>query len=153
MMALSDYIQRIKGPVSSDKKAGDIPDTWTGSVSKKSRIDETVFVVFDMEMSGIDPRKDFIVSIGALKMTGSKIHVGKEFYSLVRPEGQMTKKNVEIHGIMPDELKGQRQIDEVLPEFLDFISDSVLVGHFVHMDLNFINAALKNLYNKKLVKK
>jgi DNA polymerase-3 subunit epsilon len=106
--------------------------------------------VFDTELSGLDVRKDFIVSIGAIKMTGGTINISREFYRLIRPEGEMTKKSVEIHGITPGELEGKESLDAVLPDFLEFIKDSVLVGHFLNIDLKFMNRALKDKYNYKL---
>jgi DNA polymerase-3 subunit epsilon len=150
MMAISDYIKRIKGAVSSEK-AGDGKVSMPGSkASGKDIIAGSSFVVFDMEMSGLDPKKDFIVSIGALKMTGRTLHLENEFYRLVRPAGGMSKENVEIHGITPGELEGARPLDELLPEFLDYISDAMLVGHFVNFDIQFLNRAIRREYNSKL---
>ena len=133
-----------------DKGPGGAINTWSGAITKDIPITECPFVVFDTELSGLDERKDFIVSIGAIKMTGGAINISHELYRLIRPAGEMTKKNVEIHGITPAELEGQEDLDSVLPDFLDFISDSVLVGHFVNIDVNFMNRALKKKYNYKL---
>ncbi len=125
-------------------------NTWSGVIAKNTPVEACPFVVFDTELSGLDPKKDFIVSIGAIKMTGGTIHIGRELYRLVRPAGEMTKKSVEIHGITPGELERKEPLGSVLPEFLDFIQDSVLVGHFVDIDLRFMNRALKDRYNVKL---
>jgi DNA polymerase-3 subunit epsilon len=83
-------------------------------------------------------------------MTGKTIHISKEFYRLVKSEGKMTNKNIEIHGITPGELEKQESMDAVLPNFLDFIRGSVLVGHFVNIDIDFMNAALEQVYDTKL---
>jgi DNA polymerase III epsilon subunit family exonuclease len=80
-------------------------------------------------------------------MTGGRINASGEFYRLIRPSGEMTRKSIEIHGITPGELQNAEYIDAVLPEFLDFIADSVLVGHFIHIDLRFLNNSLKSIYN------
>ena len=73
-----------------------------------------------------------------------------QFYQLIKPKGNLTKKNVEIHGITPNELKDQREMDEVLDNCLDFIKNSVIVGHFINIDLRFINKEVKRKYNTKL---
>ena len=125
-------------------------NTWTGTIEKNTPVKRCPFVVFDTELSGLDPKKDFIVSIGAIKMTGGTIHMSKELYRLIRPAGEMTKESVEIHGITPGELERKETLGSVLPDFLEFIQDSVLVGHFVHIDLRFVNRALKDIYNLKL---
>jgi DNA polymerase-3 subunit epsilon len=150
MSFISDYFNRAKGKKEEKSDDRKTDTAWSGTIRKDSVIKECSFTVFDTELSGLDPHKDFIVSVGAVKMTGGAIHISKEIYRLIRPEGELTKKNVEIHGITPGELGEQKTIDAVLPEFLDFIKESVLVGHFVHIDLDFINEALKQQGNGKL---
>lgn len=149
MGALNEFLYKIAG---KKKAASDEAQTgiWTGSVQKNISIRKCPFVVFDTELSGLDAKKDFIVSIGAMKMTGGTIHISREFYRLVQPEGEISKKSVEIHGIVPSELKNEQSLVEVLPDFLDFITDAVLVGHFITIDIKFVNAALKKLGRKKL---
>jgi DNA polymerase-3 subunit epsilon len=150
MSFISDYFNRTKGKKNHKTNDRQTSATWSGATSKNSLIKECPFVVFDTELSGLDPRRDFIVSVGAVAMNGGTIHISNEFYRLIRPEGKLTKKSVEIHGITPGELGEQKAIDAVLPEFLDVIKESVLVGHFVHIDLDFMNEALKQRENEKL---
>jgi len=124
--------------------------TWSGKVSGHTVLSECPFVVVDTELSGLDAKKDFIVSIGALKMTGGTIHISKEFYRLIRPKGEITKKSVEIHGITPGELDGEADMEQIMNKFLDFIGDSVIIGHFIHLDLSFLNRELKRRFSRKL---
>jgi DNA polymerase-3 subunit epsilon len=124
--------------------------TWSGKVSGHTVLSECPFVVVDTELSGLDAKKDFIVSIGALKMTGGTIHISKEFYRLIRPKGEVTKKSVEIHGITPGELDGEADLEQIMNKFLDFIGDSVIIGHFIHLDLSFLNRELKRRFSRKL---
>jgi DNA polymerase-3 subunit epsilon len=149
MGALNEFLHKVTG---KKRAASDDAQkrTWSGSVHKNISILECPFAVFDTELSGLDARKDFIVSIGAMKMTGGTIHISKEFYRLVRPTDEMSKESVEIHGITPSELKDEEGLDAVLPDFLDLVTDSVLVGHFINIDMKFINAALKKRGNKRL---
>jgi len=145
MNFISDYFHKAKK--TKDSKAD---NTWSGDIKKSFPLRECPFVVFDTELSGLDLRKDFIISIGAIKMTGETINISKEFYRLVKPAGRMTNKNIEIHGITPGELEKQESMGAVLPDFLDFIRGSVLVGHFVNLDIKFMNAVLKQEYGEKL---
>ena len=149
MSFLSDYFKKLTEKKRQPGKGYAI-NTWSGTIAKDTPIEGCPFVVFDTELSGLDGRKDFIVSIGAIKMTGGMVHISKEFYRLIRPAGEMTKKSVEIHGITPGELEEKESLDSVLEDFLEFIQDSVLVGHFINIDLKFVNRALKKLYNMKL---
>jgi len=145
MNALADYFCRISSLIRHDHGDQHACETWSGSVSLDTPIAESPFVVFDTELSGLNPRRDFIVSIGAIKMTGGTIHPGQEFYRLAKPSGTMTKKSVEIHCLTPDELREESSLEEVLPEFLAFLSDSVLIGHFLYIDLRFLNRAIRDV--------
>jgi DNA polymerase-3 subunit epsilon len=150
MSSIPDLFNRINVFVKKKAEADDRACTWSGRISKDLPLKACPFVVFDTELSGLDRRRDFVLSVGAVRMTGGTVHLGKEFYKMVRPQGELTKKSVEIHGMTPDELKGQEEMDEVLPEFLRFISDAVLVGHFVNIDLEFLNKELKKRYRSRL---
>jgi DNA polymerase-3 subunit epsilon len=113
-------------------------------------IGEARYVVFDTELTGLQPKKDSIVSIGAVKMLGGKILLGDIFYRIVEPRTKLTGKSVVIHGITPSEVTECPGIATLLPEFLDFCGNSVMVGHFVTIDITFINMEMKRLYGLPL---
>jgi DNA polymerase-3 subunit epsilon len=149
MSLISDLIVTLKGLKPKSGKYEN-PETWSGGVSGETLLDKCPFVVFDTELSGLNPEKDFIVSIGALKMKGKKINISQEFHRFIKPAGEVTKKSVEIHGITPGELEHEETIDKVMPDFLEFIRESVIVGHFVNIDINFVTRALKKMNKGKL---
>jgi DNA polymerase III subunit epsilon len=103
------------------------------------------FVVFDTELTGLDEKTDSIVSVGAIRMTGTRMEVSGSFYKLVKPEKELTKTSVVIHGITPSEVSRKPFIDEVLYEFLQFAGEDILVGHFVSIDLSFVNREMKRI--------
>jgi DNA polymerase-3 subunit epsilon len=109
------------------------------------------FVVFDTELTGLRAKRDSIVSIGAVKMRGERILLGNTFYGQVDPRTAMTAQSVVIHEITPTEAAASPGIDALLPEFLEFCGDAVLVGHVVHIDLQFLNSEMKYLYGKALL--
>jgi len=115
-----------------------------------SLIEDARFVVFDTELTGLNLRNNSIVSIGAVKMAGGRIHLGDYFYRLVRPETELTGKSVLIHELTPDEVAVCPDIETLLPEFIEFCRNSVIVGHFVSLDLGFLNKELKRLYGRTL---
>jgi DNA polymerase-3 subunit epsilon len=110
--------------------------------SEKTSIRETPYVVVDTELTGLDEAKDSIVSIGAVRMTGSRIELGNTFYRLVSPRTELTAASVVIHEITPSDVKEEPGIEQVLEEFLAFCGNAVLVGHFVSIDLSFLNREL-----------
>jgi DNA polymerase-3 subunit epsilon len=108
-------------------------------------LDEACYVVIDTELTGLDRRKDSIVSLGAIKMTGGRIDVGNTFYRLVKPESDLSSESVVVHGITPSEVAELPSIDSVMDEFLAFCKGCVVTGHFVSLDLVFLNKELKRL--------
>jgi DNA polymerase-3 subunit epsilon len=113
-------------------------------------VDEACYVVLDTELTGLDDRKDSIVSLGAIKMTGGRIELGKTLERVVSPETALTSESVLIHGITPSECEDKPSIGDVLEEFREFCSGCVVVGHFVSLDLAFLNREFKRLFQRTL---
>lgn len=107
------------------------------------------FVAIDLELTGLDERKDAIVAIAGIKMTGGKIDMSQTYYSLVRPELGTDVDNVVIHEITPSDLKSMRTIDKVLPEFIDFCSGGIVVGFLPLIDITFIKRELNRLMSRQ----
>jgi len=101
---------------------------------KKLAVGEGEFVVFDTELTGLDFARDSILSIGAVKMCGGRLFPGQNFYRLTRPSCELKNAGVVAHGITHDQLQHAEELSRVLPDFLEFIGNAVLVGHFVHLD-------------------
>ena len=116
----------------------------------KTPITDVRYVVVDTELTGLDEKKDSIISIGAVRMVGGKIDLGNVFYRLVSPQAKLTASSVVIHEITPADLVDQPEIDSVLAEFRDFLGNDVLVGHFISIDLAFLNREMIRLYGRKL---
>ncbi len=93
---------------------------------------------FDSELTGLDERVDSIVSLGAVRMEGSRILLGETFASLVKPRAVLKGSSVIVHGITPDEVADRPTFGEVLASFLEFVGDDLMVGHHVSIDLAFL---------------
>jgi len=106
------------------------------------------YVVFDIETSGLNPKKDKIIEIGAIKYKDNKKI--DEFSYLIDPEIKLNQIITDVTGITDDELKGKDKIDVVLPKFLDFIEDYTIIGHNVKFDYDFIEANITKLHLKHL---
>lgn len=119
-------------------------------IDPKTSITSVRYVVVDTELTGLDEKKDGIVSIGAVRMTGGKIGLGDIFYRLVSPKEKLTADSVVIHEITPSDVAAQPAIDTVLAEFLDYAAGDILVGHFISIDLAFINREMKRLYGHEI---
>ncbi|HTF99112.1 MAG TPA: 3'-5' exonuclease [Nitrospirota bacterium] len=112
-------------------------------IAEKTPIAAASYAVVDTELTGLDDKKDSIVSVGAVRIDRGCIHLGNSFYRLVSPRTELSAESVVIHEIMPCEVANEPGIDTVLGDFLDFCGDAVIVGHFVAIDIGFLNRELK----------
>jgi len=122
----------------------------SAEVNEQASISEARYVVIDTELTGLNEKKDSILSFGAVRMTGGRIELNQTFYRLVSPETPLTAANVVVHEIMPSEVAAKPGIETVLGEFRDFCGDDVLVGHFLSIDLAFLDQEVKRLHGTPL---
>jgi len=102
-------------------------------------------VVLDTELTGLDARKDDIVSIGAVRMRGGRIEIGGTFHELVNPKAVLDGRSVVIHGITPSQVEMRPPIDDILASFQRYVAGAVLVGHCLSVDLAFLNREARRL--------
>jgi len=108
------------------------------------------FVVFDTELTGFNLKHDEVIAIGAVRIKGLQIQCGETFYTLVQPTARFQTKSTLVHRLTPQELHGAPPLAKILPEFLEFCGEACLVGHFVRLDLDFINRATRKLMGGQL---
>ena len=101
------------------------------------------FVVFDLETTGLNPKSDHIIEIGAVKISNRK--VVDSFSTFVHTDIMLPSKIIELTSITDDMLVGQPEIDEALSAFLEFTKDCVLVAHNAKFDVGFIREKTKAL--------
>ena len=118
--------------------------------ASKLPIDQVDFVAFDTELTGLDFKRDAIISIGAVKLRGTTILPAKTFYRLVKPECELKSKSVVVHELTHSDLECAEDILDVVGDFVKFADNAVLIGHFVHIDLNFVNKVLKQNFGVSL---
>ncbi len=116
------------------------------------------YTVIDIETTGLDPRYDEIIEIGALKINEGIII--EKFESLVKPRGHYYDEYgnecyidefiTELTGITNEMLETAPDIENVLPKFIDFIKDDILAGHNVNFDINFLYDNLMDELNYTL---
>jgi len=113
-------------------------------------VEDLKWVVIDMETTGLDTKKDRILSISTLIIENMEISVGSLRQWLVYQANPTLNKAVEIHGIMPAETKCGKPEDEVLKELLDILGTHPLLGHHVGFDVAMLNRAAEAHFGTKL---
>jgi DNA polymerase-3 subunit epsilon len=110
-------------------------------------ISEARFVVFDTETTGLNLKKgDRLLSLGAVKMTGGRIRLGKAFYELIDPQRPIPSSSIFIHGITPGMALDRPHISEVLSRFLTYVGSRILVAHHAAFDMSFLNHAMEGCF-------
>jgi DNA polymerase III subunit epsilon len=100
---------------------------------------ETTFVVVDLETTGGSPVSCEITEIGAVKVRGGEV-LG-EFQTLVNPGVPIPSFIAVLTGITDSMVSGAPRLGAVLPAFLEFCHDAVLVAHNAPFDVSFLKQA------------
>ncbi len=100
------------------------------------------YIALDLETTGLEPKKEKITEIAALKVEHGQI-TGR-FVTLVNPKRPLTERVVELTGITDDMLKDAPVIDDIIGEVLGFIGDLPLLGHNIRFDYSFLKQAAVN---------
>lgn len=108
-------------------------------------VDSCEYVVFDFETTGLIPWENEIIEIGAVKVKNNVVI--DRFHSLVKPIYPVPPNIVQITGITNEMVESERSIEQVLPEFLSFIENSVLVAHNADFDYRFLRVWIKKILN------
>jgi len=114
-------------------------------VDETAHIAEIRYVAIDTELTGLNEKKDSIISMGAVRMLGTRIELGDTFHQLVKPESKFKPDSVIVHGITPSDVLEKPNIDTILSEFLQFCGNDIVIGHCVSIDLGFINKEMKRI--------
>ncbi|GGD23931.1 3'-5' exonuclease [Flavobacterium orientale] len=107
------------------------------------------YVIFDCETTGLDFKKDVILSIGGVSVVQNMILVNDSI-ELFLKQDIYKKESAAIHGILKDGKEEKIVEAEAIIRFLEYIKDAILVGHHVRFDIEMINQALKRLDLGKL---
>lgn len=118
----------------------DLHDIVTNS---KGQTLQDTFVIFDLETTGFSSHRDCIIEIGAVKVCGGKeIDTFSEFVNPKRPIPFEIENLTSINDSM---VQDAPTITEILPKFLEFCGDAVMVAHNAEFDIGFIEANCERL--------
>ena len=97
------------------------------------------YVCVDLETTGLDPKRDKILEIGAVKVVNNEI--AAEWGTFVNPGRKLEERIVQLTGICDEQLEDAPGIEEAFPQLLGVIGEEVLLGHRVLFDYSFLKKA------------
>ncbi len=140
MRAITDFVKGLLGPVhpvlAENRRHFE-------NFDQSLPLEKYDFVVCDTELTGLNRRRDEIISIGAVKIHNLRIALSETFHSLVRPTNLNPNIATFVHRLTPQQLQQAPPIAEVLPDFVRFCGPALLVGHCVGLDMHFLNKAAR----------
>ncbi|MEO1276217.1 MAG: exonuclease domain-containing protein, partial [Pseudomonadota bacterium] len=96
-------------------------------------------IVLDTETTGLDPREDRIVEIGAVELM-NHLRTGRDFHVYINPGRPMPAEAFRIHGLGDAFLSDKPPFAQVVDAFMAFIGEAQLVIHNASFDMGMINA-------------
>lgn len=103
------------------------------------------WVSVDCETTGLDTRRDEIISIGAVRIAGNRILASQRLELLVRPQGQVPHESVRIHRLRTHDVAQGLEPEQALRQLLHFIGSRPLVGYYLEFDVAMLNRIARPL--------
>ena len=107
-------------------------------------------IVLDTETTGLNPKKDEILSIGAVKIKDNKILISETFEVFVKPSKKISEKSIKIHQIRECDLQNAIAPKEAIFKLLKFIKSRPIVGYYIKFDIAILNRYIKSFIGADL---
>ena len=111
----------------------------TRKLFNRVSLEETNFSILDTETTGLHVEKgDQIISVASLRVSNLRIGDKKVLNELVNPQMKIPEASIKIHNITDDQVQSKPTLIEINEKILKFIKKSILVGHNINFDINFL---------------
>jgi len=104
------------------------------------------FLAIDLETTGLDPKRDVILSVGWVGVERNCIDLGSACHRLVRIARSIPETSAVIHQITDDQAARGERLDDVLAELLKKLAGKVMIAHYASVEKGFLNAACRQIY-------
>lgn len=123
----------------------------TGMIAPATPLADVELVALDIETTGLDPRRDAIVSVGLIPLDLQRIYCSKAAYWVLDPGKTLTTGSVVIHGITHSEIRAAQDLVEIVPDLLQALAGKVVVVHCRQIERRFLDVALKERLGEGIV--
>lgn len=107
--------------------------------------EEEEFVSLDCETTGLNVKKDEILSLGAVKIIKNKIELSGSFERFVTPVNPISHESIKIHHIRPCDMDNSIEAKIAIEELLHFIGNRTIIGYYIKFDIAMINRYVKKI--------
>ncbi|MGF1683095.1 3'-5' exonuclease [Photobacterium minamisatsumaniensis] len=116
--------------------------------SGSTPLKDVEFVALDFETTGLDPKKDAIISIGVIPFNINRIRCRDSAQWFVNPHRPLEEESVIIHGITDSEVENAPDLLKILEKVLDSLAGKIVVVHYKQIEREFMNQALHDRLNE-----
>mgnify|MGYP000598290923 CR=1 FL=1 len=117
----------------------------TRKLFNRVSLEDSNFSILDTETTGLHVENgDQIISVASLRVSNLKINKDNILNELVNPQMKIPEASIKIHNITDDQVQSKPTIVEISDKILKFIKKSILVGHNINFDINFLKQNSKS---------
>ena len=140
---------KIKASEAKDKRLSNFYNASTYHAD--TQVKDVEFVALDFETTGLDAKKNSIISIGLVPFTLQRIACRQAKHWFVTPEDKLQEDSIVIHGITHSDLKGAPSLLRILEQLLDELAGKVVVVHYRRIERDFLHQTLRSLINEGII--
>lgn len=111
---------------------------------------EGEWVTLDCETTGLDTRRDKIISVGAVRIVGNRLLTSQRLELLVRPDRALNAESVRVHRLRESDVEHGLDPEVAMRLLLDFIGSRPLVGYFLEFDVAMVNREIFTMLGVRL---
>jgi DNA polymerase-3 subunit epsilon len=112
-------------------------------VTPQTALTDLPAIAIDTETTGLDPQRDRVISIGAVRLQGQRLFRSWTLNMLVNPGRSIPSRTIPVHGISNAMVAGAPTFDQVADRILEQTGGLVLVGHRIDFDVAILGAELQ----------
>ena len=139
--------RRTALPADQQRRCDALPSAQTAD---DTPLAQQRLVVLDLETSGLDMKRDQVLSIGAVVIEHGAIQLGQQFECTLHRDDHKVSASVLIHGLAPSAIAAGIEPDEALLTFMEFLGDSPILAFHAGFDQRMLARALKETLNLRL---
>ncbi|MCP4325830.1 MAG: 3'-5' exonuclease [Psychromonas sp.] len=139
----------LKGQLSKDKRLQNFYKQ--GTYHEDTPLSEIEFVALDFETTGLDAKKNSIISIGLVHFNLQRIFCSKTRSWYIDPQDKLQEESIVIHGITHSDLNKAPDLLHILEQLLDELAGKVIVVHYRRIERDFLDSNLRALINEGIV--
>ncbi|WP_456377710.1 exonuclease domain-containing protein [Thiolapillus sp.] len=127
--------------------AGPVRDYLSSPFSdRNTSIGDTALLAMDFETSGLDAKKDHLLSVGHVELRHNRILLDTAHHQIIHSKRDISSGNISIHHITHDQAAQGQLLPQVVESILQQLQGKVLLAHHATVEIRFLQQACKKLY-------